>query len=274
YDSWERDKPQTILITVAIYTSISSAGLSDKVSDSIHYGHTKKRIEAYVAAHPRLKSIEAMAEGVAKTCLEMGDRALAVRVKVKKPRTLLHAKAAGVVIYRTRKDVFGAWPELPAAPGLTEPQLKARHEQHLRDIDAALSPADESSSLVNEDHIFVDGIQLNVIVGVNPWERHYRQKVVLHLRMHVPRHPVTIDEQGVPIDYVPPQNNFRFVVETVASFVEASSFRTVEALSSAVARVAVKQCHVNKITVRVEKPSALMFAACSAVEITRSSEDY
>ncbi|KAJ2320265.1 trifunctional dihydropteroate synthetase, partial [Coemansia sp. RSA 2681] len=58
------------------------------------------------------------------------------------------------------------------------------------------------------------------------------------------------------------------------NLVEKSSYRTVEALATAIARTATKQCKVPKITIRVEKPSALVFAACSAVEITRVLGDY
>ncbi|KAJ1921213.1 trifunctional dihydropteroate synthetase [Mycoemilia scoparia] len=274
YDSWERDKPQTVIITVEIHTSIASAGLSDKVTDSIHYGHTKKRIEAFVENHPRLKSIEAMAEGVAKACLEMGPRALGVRVEIRKPRALLHAKSAGVVIYRTREDVFGEWPSIPVIEGETDDQKLIRQARHNKEIENALRPEDHSYHLIKEDLIFVEDLHLNVIIGVNLWERHFRQTVKLHLKIHSPKQPISIGSSSQLVDYVPHKNNFRFLVETVSSFVEASSFRTVEAFSSAVARVAIKQCHVDKITVRVEKPSALMFAACSGVEITRSSADF
>ncbi|KAJ2627332.1 trifunctional dihydropteroate synthetase, partial [Coemansia sp. RSA 1290] len=93
-DSWERKKSQPVVITAEIHTSISSAGRSDKVTESVHYGIACKRATAFAESEHGLQSLEAFAEGIARVCLEVTSRALSVYVFARKPRALLHAKYA------------------------------------------------------------------------------------------------------------------------------------------------------------------------------------
>ncbi|KAJ1874975.1 trifunctional dihydropteroate synthetase [Coemansia sp. RSA 990] len=259
-DSWERKKSQPVVITAEIHTSISSAGRSDKVTESVHYGIACKRATAFAESEHGLQSLEAFAEGIARVCLEVTSRALSVYVFARKPRALLHAKYAGVEIYRTRKEVFGSWSEDEAETAQYAASIVSERA-------AAISAA---GVLGDEDRIVVKKLSMSTIIGVNLWERHYRQVVDLDLVLHMKKPTAS---NGVS-DKVPRYRNFRTVVDAVTEMVEKTSYRTVEALATAVARTAIKQCKVPKITVRVEKPSALVFAACSAVEITRSVDDF
>jgi dihydroneopterin aldolase len=52
--------------------------------------------------------------------------------------------------------------------------------------------------------------------------------------------------------------------------VEETSFQTVEALATFVARIATVDFANERVKVRVEKPSALAFVERSGVEVTRS----
>ncbi|KAK9680071.1 trifunctional dihydropteroate synthetase, partial [Basidiobolus ranarum] len=61
---------------------------------------------------------------------------------------------------------------------------------------------------------------------------------------------------------------------TITSHVEESTYRTVEALSTSVAKIALEKCHVPKITVKIEKPSALIYAQGAGVEVTREQSDF
>ncbi|KAJ2015725.1 trifunctional dihydropteroate synthetase, partial [Coemansia sp. S85] len=129
----------------------------------------------------------------------------------------------------------------------------------------------EAGKLAHEDRIIVKRLSLSTIIGVNLWERHYKQLVHIDLVLHTDK---STGLSAPASDKVPRYRNFRTVVDAVTDLVEKSSYRTVEALATAIARTATKQCKVPKITVRVEKPSALVFASCSAVEITRVLGDY
>lgn len=54
--------------------------------------------------------------------------------------------------------------------------------------------------------------------------------------------------------------------------VEASSFETLEALASLIATTCLQSNTIPRITVAVEKPSALSSVEASGVRITRSKE--
>jgi dihydroneopterin aldolase len=52
--------------------------------------------------------------------------------------------------------------------------------------------------------------------------------------------------------------------------VEETTFQTVEALATFVARIVTMDFANERVTVRVEKPSAMPFVETSGVEVTRS----
>ncbi|KAJ2908623.1 trifunctional dihydropteroate synthetase, partial [Coemansia aciculifera] len=268
-DSWERKKQQPLLITAEIHTSIASAGKTDKVTESVHYGIACKRATSFAESNHKLHSLEAFAEGIAKACLGVTNRALAVHIIARKPRALLHAEYAGVEIFRTRKEALGSWGDsLVQESDETDTEFACRSA--LVDAERAAAEA-EAGKLAQEDRIVVKTLSLSTIIGVNLWERHYKQLVHIDLVLHTAK---AAGLDALASDTVPRYRNFRTVVDAVTDLVEKSSYRTVEALATAIARTATKQCKVPKITVRVEKPSALVFAACSAVEITRVLGDY
>ncbi|KAJ1967917.1 trifunctional dihydropteroate synthetase [Dispira parvispora] len=242
-DSWERIKRQPIVISVTVDTpSIERAASNDTVADTIHYGILCKQITEF-SEQSAFKSVEALAIGILQLCFQH-PRCLRVRVKVEKPRALLHAKSAGVEIMRQKDHVDTS----PSDPSLAQPQHEYPHP--------------------HQDCIFVRDLRLSTVVGVNPWERESTQVVVLTLRLWV-----HLDTTATTVhDYVPLQHNYRTIVRTVSEYVEQSSFKTVEALASAVARVSILKCCVEKITVQVEKPSALSFAEGAGVEITRTRQ--
>lgn len=280
-DSWERKKSQPLLITAEIHTSIGTAGKTDKVTESVHYGIACKRATAFAESDHKLHSLEAFAEGIVRACLGVTARALAVHVIARKPRALLHAEYAGVEIYRTRQEVLGSWDDGHSAGDDSNESEEQRlaHQQFLNSERALAEAA--AGVLALEDRIIVSKLTLSTIIGVNLWERHYKQVINLDLILHTSRLTTaataallaTKPSTGIR-DTVPRYRNFRTVVDAVTEMVEKSTYRTVEALATAVARTAIKKCKVPKITVRIEKPSALVFAACSAVEITRSASDF
>ncbi|KAJ2373667.1 trifunctional dihydropteroate synthetase, partial [Coemansia sp. RSA 2607] len=276
-DGWERNKPQPLLITAEIYTSIISAGKTDKVYESVHYGVACKKATAFAESDHGLQSLEAFAEGIAGVCLGVTERALAVHIVVRKPRALLHAEYVSIDIFRTRKELLGNWGSV-SEKGETESQEK--FALRTAEIEAERATAESMAGpLANEDRIIVKQLSLSTIIGVNLWERHYKQVVNFDLTLHNHKDIKTgsgsvsgsgLLGNGSFFRY----RNFRTVVEQVTELVEKSSYRTVEALATAIARIAIKQCKVAKITVRVEKPNALVFAEYSAVEITRSASDF
>ncbi|CAE6487243.1 unnamed protein product [Rhizoctonia solani] len=112
---------------------------------------------------------------------------------------------------------------------------------------------------------FVRSLELSTIIGLHPWERLEKQLVRLDLEWSL--------ESNVSL---PPTGfDFRNLVARVSDFTVASAYQTVESLAAAIAQVVLQAGqHINEITVRVGKPSALMMADTAAVQITRTLSDF
>ncbi|KAG0000711.1 trifunctional dihydropteroate synthetase [Modicella reniformis] len=235
-DAWERSKRQPIIINLTVFTSVSAAGDTDHLPYSIHYGVLCKTVEAH-SEKSEFRSVEALADSIARVTISK-CHAPKITVRIDKPRALLHAASAGVEITRSRSDY-------------TKEEL----------ADMVPTPV----RFNQQDTIFVKDLQLSCIIGVNPWEREEEQVVVVNLMIYPGLDP-TPDRKA---DYVSSTHNYRTIVRTITKYIKASSYKTVEAFVTSVARIAIEKCHVSKITVKVEKPSAIIFAGSAGVEITR-----
>jgi dihydroneopterin aldolase/2-amino-4-hydroxy-6-hydroxymethyldihydropteridine diphosphokinase/dihydropteroate synthase len=184
-----------------------------------------------------LKTLEMLAALVAHDCLEMG--LLKVSVVIEKSHALLHADTAGISITRSQEDIL-----------FLKACLKGEREW--------------TTNPLTEDTIFIKNLALSCIIGINPHERCEKQRVIINIVMHF------VPSLCHPKIAVPEKNNYKTVARKVSQFVEESDYQTIEALAIDVCNVVLYQCHVDKVTCRIEKPSALMFAASSGVEICRS----
>jgi FolB domain-containing protein len=100
-NDWEREKPQDILINIAISADLSAAGESDDISDSVNYKTIAKKAQARAETAKRL-TVEALAADIAKICLEVPG-VQKVRVKVEKPNAVRFARSVGVEVERSRE---------------------------------------------------------------------------------------------------------------------------------------------------------------------------
>ncbi|EST08490.1 Dihydroneopterin aldolase/epimerase domain protein [Kalmanozyma brasiliensis GHG001] len=255
-DNWERVQAQPVTIDARVHTDVSQAGKSDHLPHSIHYGILVKQLEAHCADH-RYRSLEALAEGLAKVCIFV-LHAPKVTLNVEKPRSLLHAASAGVQIARTSADyMLGETHPIPANIDPT---------QHLDEL--RLLP---SSTLALDDKVIVRDLIINTIVGVNPWEREDKQDVKLNLVVYSGLSRARNSTAGL-VDVVNKPHNYRTITRSISEYVAASSYKTVESLATSIARVAIVQNKVEKIRVSVDKPSAIMFASSAGVEVERTRE--
>ncbi|KAI9030987.1 Dihydropteroate synthase-like protein [Phycomyces nitens] len=231
-DSWQRLKSQPVVISVWLYTDITAAGDSDIVTNSIHYGHVTKGITK-LAETGTFKSLEALAHAVVRLCcVHFG--AVRTMVKVEQPKALLHASASGVIMSRAKVD------------------FKGIEGETLGDV----------SGLGREDEVFVKDLRLHAIIGVNPWEREEKQVVVINLTIYPSPLACNKSEESK-------SHNLRTIVRVLTRHIESSGYKTVEAFAVVVARLALEKCNVRKIRVRIEKPSAILFADASGIEVTR-----
>ncbi|CAO1623423.1 unnamed protein product [Sympodiomycopsis kandeliae] len=256
-DLWERTSAQPVNIDIQVHTDVSQAGKSDHLPYSIHYGILVKEVEKHCeeAAKEngkRYRSLEELAEGIAKVCLFV-CKASKVTLKVQKPRSLLHAKAAAVEITRIAQDFHHATGK------------PATHGDEIADL-ASLSLSPKSGSAI-EDKIVIEDLLISTILGVNPGERVDKQVV----RINVTAFTGLDRLQNGPSysgERVRPQN-YRTIAKTISDHVEKTAYKTVESLALSIAREAIMQGRLSRVKVRVDKPSAIMFADAAGCEVER-----
>lgn len=117
------------------------------------------------------------------------------------------------------------------------------------------------------DKIHIRDLQIRTIIGVYPEERNIRQNLLLNLTLFTNQKPAAeTDDFNLTVDY-------HTVQESVIAMVESSSFKLIEALASAIAKLLLDVEGVTACRVIVDKPGVLRFTKSVAVEIFRESAD-
>jgi len=96
----ERLKRRQVLATIELEVDLSKAAQSDSLEDTVDYERIKEKIVA-VASKAKMKLIEALADKIAKVCLE-DQRVLAVNVVLDKPGALRQSESVGVQMRRSK----------------------------------------------------------------------------------------------------------------------------------------------------------------------------
>jgi dihydroneopterin aldolase len=99
----ERRMRRPVLLDLEVVRDLRAAGRTDRISQTIHYGHIYE-VVADVAAHVEHKLVEALGERIAQAVLSKFD-VDAVTVTVRKPKPIAGVlEYTGVRITRTRSD--------------------------------------------------------------------------------------------------------------------------------------------------------------------------
>jgi FolB domain-containing protein len=99
----ERRDRQDVLINIALYANLRSAGVSDDIRDAVNYRTLTKQVIKRVE-ESQFYLVEKLAAEIAAICLE-DPRVERVQVRVEKPGALRFARSVGVEIDRTRADL-------------------------------------------------------------------------------------------------------------------------------------------------------------------------
>ncbi len=99
-DEHERREKQDVVINVALAADLRAVAEADRFDEQLDYRAIKKRIVAAVE-ESRFHLLEALAEEVARLCLESGG-VREVQVTVDKPGALRFARSVAVEITRGR----------------------------------------------------------------------------------------------------------------------------------------------------------------------------
>ncbi|KAK9375764.1 Dihydropteroate synthase-like protein [Lipomyces chichibuensis] len=153
-DTWHRaGRNQPVTVDAWVRAPVAVAGISDLVSESVHYGTLSKAITKVVEGNddaaedctPRKLAAEVVSSA-------FGIGAEYVRVRLTFPKKLLRADSAGVEIAKHKYTPYGS--------------------------DPVTVDVDEKA--------FIEGLHAFGIIGVNPWERVEKQEVVVGVEVHGP----------------------------------------------------------------------------------------
>ncbi|TFK40337.1 Dihydropteroate synthase-like protein [Crucibulum laeve] len=230
--------PQPVLISVSIPYDIRHTASTDDLSHSINYATLSNEIRDLVSS------------GSFKSLDDLSSR-------------IYSALSAS---------------SLKAHPGIHQLHLKVIQTKaplHCREVGlesiANILPAGQWE-VVNVKH-FLDDLTCPTIIGINPAERLEKQVVKIRITISSEK-PELVAGQWL---------DFRALIRHLYEEVYKSHFLTLEALTSFVAHQTLltlwnsaSQSNKNELTVNVAvaKPSALVFASSSEVEVTRSFRDY
>lgn len=139
-----------------------------------------------------------------------------------------------------------------------------------------------TSASGKEDRLVLKDLRLSCIIGVLDQERLEEQSVVINLVCWPTRLAGTDYELQAAESHLDMGIGLRALAAATTGYVKKSSFFTVEALATSLADTLLSLQHPNptsadqsnrhaieKVTVRIEKPSAIAFAQGAGVEVTR-----
>jgi len=114
------------------------------------------------------------------------------------------------------------------------------------------------------DKVFIEGLQIETLIGIYDWERRFRQPLVFDIEMGFDnRTPAASDAIGDTL-------NYKDVSKRLIEYVSASSFGLVETLAERCADIILDEFDVAQVRVKLSKPGAVRGAIAVGVIIARS----
>ena len=151
-DIWYRNRPQPVIVSLALYTDISKSGATDDVGASIHYGNLTKAVSTHITDSTSDNLVE-FVDSLAECCFVKGGAGEKIKIVAELPEALTMAEGVGIEAYRQRfpQDSVREG-EIDQIPGFG-------------------------------DGFFIRNLRVACIIGVNEPERKEKQVVVVNLRL-------------------------------------------------------------------------------------------
>ena len=114
------------------------------------------------------------------------------------------------------------------------------------------------------DRVFIEGLEIDCVIGIYDWERKIRQPVVLDIEMSFDnRGPAASDDIADTLDY-------KAISKRLIQFVGESSYGLVEALAEQCCRIIIEEFGVAKVRLKLSKVGAVRGAKAVGVILKRS----
>jgi len=114
------------------------------------------------------------------------------------------------------------------------------------------------------DNVFIEGLEIEALIGIYDWERRIRQPLVFDLEMAFDnRRPAASDAIADTLDY-------KAVSKRLIAYVSSSSFGLVETLAERCAAIVLHEFNVEHVRLKLSKPGAVRGARAVGVLIERS----
>ena len=114
------------------------------------------------------------------------------------------------------------------------------------------------------DTIRIEQLELDCLIGINPWERLTKQRITIDITMDV-----DLSAAGRS-DSIRDTVDYRVVAKAVTAEVNSSSYKLVEALAARLAEICMTNERVQSVEVTLRKPGAIRNATAVGVTIRRS----
>lgn len=115
------------------------------------------------------------------------------------------------------------------------------------------------------DYIFIEGIEVDTVIGVLDWEREIKQRLVIDLRLNV-----TSVAKAAKTDDIRHTLDYAAISRRVVEYAQASSYQLIETMAERLAVLLLREFSLAKVKIKVSKPGAVPAAKNVAVEIKRS----
>jgi len=114
------------------------------------------------------------------------------------------------------------------------------------------------------DHVFIEGLEIEALIGIYDWERRIRQPLVFDVEMAFDnRVPAASDDIALTLDY-------KAVSKRLIDYVSASEFGLVETLAERCAAIVLEEFKVERVRLKLSKPGAVRGARAVGVSIERT----
>lgn len=116
------------------------------------------------------------------------------------------------------------------------------------------------------DKVIINNLLARGIIGVRDWERKRAQDILINITLFSDTH------RAAQTDDITDCADYSEVTKKVMAHAESAARFTVEALANDLAGICLAQDNVQRVIVRVEKPTAVRFAESVGVEIERTRD--